>query len=197
MYETKFVQNLCPRPKKKLSELSHGRNIALKKADKWTTSVMIRLTRLMIEMTINPSLKVRTIEKLLVSRLILTAARVSELLSACKIASSGQYSGSVRTIKFLSSKHFWENHPKSLDRAWQKWLPGKKYSLKKRLSEIKFDDRETAFQQRNKYASVNYYFLLYKIKYRPTLSSQKEILKGRWHFRQYKQHLKKIYLEAE
>ena len=113
--------------------------------------------------------------------------------ASCKIASSGKHSGSVRTIQFLSSNHFGENHPKSLDRAWQKRLPGKKYSLKKRLSEIIFDDREITFQQRNKYTSVNYYFLLYTIKYRPTLSSLKEILKGRWHFIQNKQHLKEFF----
>ena len=40
--------------------------------------------------------------------------------AACKIASSGKHSGSVRTIQFLSSNHFGENHPKSLDRAWRK-----------------------------------------------------------------------------
>ena len=113
--------------------------------------------------------------------------------AACKIASSGKHSGSVRTIQFLSSNHFGENHPKSLDRALQKRLPGKKYSLKKRLSEIKFHDRETTFQQRNKYASVNYHSLLYKIKCRPTLSSLKEIIKGRCHFIQNKQHLKELF----
>ena len=113
--------------------------------------------------------------------------------AACKIASSGKHSGSVRTIKFLSSNHFGENHPKSLDRAWQKRLPGKKYTLKKRLSEIKFHDRETTFQQRNKYASVNYHSLLYKIKCRRTLSSLKEIIKGRCHFIQNKQHLKELF----
>lgn len=86
---------------------------------------------------------------------------------------------------------------KTIQNHWiapgEKRLPGKMYSLKKRLSEIIFDDRETTFQQRNKYTSVNYYFLLYKIKYRPTLSSLKEIIKGRCHFIQNKQHLKEFF----
>ena len=65
--------------------------------------------------------------------------------------------------------------------------------LRKYLSEVKFADRKTALQQRNKSARKK--LLPFVTQYHPALPSLKRILMGKWHLIQNQQRLREIFKE--
>ena len=65
--------------------------------------------------------------------------------------------------------------------------------LRKYLSEVKFADRKTALQQRNKSARKK--LLPFVTQYHPALPSLKKILMGKWHLIQNQQRLREIFKE--
>ena len=65
--------------------------------------------------------------------------------------------------------------------------------LRKYLSEVKFADRKTALQQRNKSARKK--LLPFVTQYHPALPSLKKILMGKWHLIQNQQWLREIFKE--
>ena len=65
--------------------------------------------------------------------------------------------------------------------------------LRKYLSEVKFADRKTVLQQRNKSARKK--LLPFVKQYHPALPSVKRILMGKWHLLQNQQRLREIFKE--
>ena len=65
--------------------------------------------------------------------------------------------------------------------------------LRKYLSEVKFADRKTALQQRNKSARKK--LLPFVTQYHPALPSLNKILMGKWHLIQNQQRLREIFKE--
>ena len=65
--------------------------------------------------------------------------------------------------------------------------------LRKYLSEVKFADRKTALQQRNKSARKK--LLPFVTQYHPALPSLKKILMGKWHLIKNQQRLREIFKE--
>ena len=65
--------------------------------------------------------------------------------------------------------------------------------LRKYLSEVKFANRKTALQQRNKSACKK--LLPFVTQYHPALPSLKRILMGKWHLIQNQQRLREIFKE--
>ena len=65
--------------------------------------------------------------------------------------------------------------------------------LRKYLSEVKFADRKTALQQRNKSARKK--LLPFVTQYHPALPSLKKILMGKWQLKQNQQRLREIFKE--
>ena len=64
--------------------------------------------------------------------------------------------------------------------------------LRKYLSEVKFADRKTALQQRNKSARKKLPFVT---QYHPALASLRRILMEKWHLIQNQQRLREIFKE--
>ena len=65
--------------------------------------------------------------------------------------------------------------------------------LRKYLSEVKFANRKTALQQRNKSARKK--LLPFVTQYHPALPSLKKILMGKWQLKQNQQRLREIFKE--
>ena len=65
--------------------------------------------------------------------------------------------------------------------------------LRKYLSEVKFADRKTALQQRNKSARKK--LLPFVTQYHPALPSLKKILMGKWQLKQNQPRLREIFKE--
>ena len=94
---------------------------------------------------------------------------------------------SVRPILLTFERNIRNFHNCLLERGYPAAI------LRKYLSEVKFADRKTALQQRNKSARKK--LLPFVTQYHPALPSLKKILMGKWHLIQNQQQLREIFKE--